>query len=109
MNSIFEHTQASTSSKTICIFWTPTESESYVHSINGGYWTPNHFVPLLFRSTCSQGQNDLTQPNITGPGSVRSAEPLKALKETTNFVYRHQRNQQCRITYRFKFVHLNLM
>ena len=94
MNSVFEHTQASTSSKTICIFWTHTESESYVRSINGGYWTPNHFVSLLFPSNCSQGQNDLIQPNITSPGSVRSTEPLKALKERTNLIYRHQRNQQ---------------
>ena len=92
INSIFECAQANTSSKTICIFWTHTESESYVHSINGGYWTPNHFVPLLFPSNCSQGQNDLTQPNITAPGSVRSTEPLKVLKERTNFIYRHQRN-----------------
>ena len=93
-NSIFEHAQASTSSKTICIFWTHTESESYVRSINGGYWTPNHFVPLLFPSNCSQGQNDLTQPSITSPGSIRFTESLKALKERTNFIYRYQRNQQ---------------
>ena len=94
MNSIFEYAQASTSSKTICIFWTHTESESYVRSINGGYWTPNHFVPLLFPSNCSQDQNDLTQLNITCPGSVRSTEPLKALKERIHFIDRHQRNQQ---------------
>lgn len=77
MNSTFEHAQTSTSSNTICIFWTHTASESYVRRINAGNWSPNHFVPLLFPPNCLQDQNDLSQANITGPGPVRLTSQLK--------------------------------
>ena len=58
MNSTFEPTQSSSSSKTIHIFWTHIQNETYVHSSNAGIWTPNHFMPLLFPSDYSQIQND---------------------------------------------------
>lgn len=72
MNSTFEYIQGSASSKTICIFWTHTESENYVRSVNAGNWSPNHFVPLLLPSDYSHNQNEFVQPKITGTGSVRS-------------------------------------
>ena len=77
MNSTFEHAQGNTASKTICIFWTHTESEINARRANGGYWTPNHFVPLLFPSNYPESQNDLAQSRIAGSGSVRSRSKLK--------------------------------
>lgn len=72
MNSTFKYAQSTTSSKTIYILWTHTESESYVRRINGGNWTPNHFAPLLLSSNLAHSQNDLAHPKIIGSGSVTS-------------------------------------
>ncbi|CAF4952261.1 unnamed protein product, partial [Rotaria magnacalcarata] len=46
MNNTFEHAQCSIASKTICLFWTHTESEIEARRSNAGNWSPNHFVPL---------------------------------------------------------------
>ena len=58
MNSTCEPTQSSRSFKTIHIFWTHIQNETYVRSSNAGNWTPNHFVPLLFPLGYFQIQND---------------------------------------------------
>ncbi|CAF3155653.1 unnamed protein product, partial [Rotaria socialis] len=74
MNNIFEHAQCSIASKTICLFWTHTESEIEARRSNAGNWSPNHFVPLLLPSDNSQSQNHLSQPKISGSAST----PTKA-------------------------------
>ena len=61
MNSTLEHAQSNMASKTICIFWTHTESEINARTASGGYWIPNHFVLLLFPSNYPESQNDLAQ------------------------------------------------
>ncbi|CAF1417271.1 unnamed protein product [Rotaria magnacalcarata] len=68
MNNTFEHAQCSIASKTICLFWTHTESEIETRRSNAGNWSPNHFVPLLLPSDNSLSQNHLAQPNISGSG-----------------------------------------
>ncbi|CAF5029718.1 unnamed protein product, partial [Rotaria magnacalcarata] len=68
MNNTFEHAQCSIASKTICLFWTHTESEIEARRSNAGNWSPNHFVPLLLPSDNSQSQNHLCQPKISGSG-----------------------------------------
>lgn len=50
MNTTIHHIDCNTSSKTICLFWTHTRDELSVCSSNGGQWSPNHFVPLLYSS-----------------------------------------------------------
>ena len=72
MNSTFEHAQHSIAPKTICIFWTHTQSEIDARRNNAGNWSPNHFVPLLLPSDNSQSQNHLAQPKISGSGLVSS-------------------------------------
>lgn len=72
VNRTLEYAQSTTSSKTVFIFWTHTQSESHVCRINTRNWTPNHFVPLLLSPDYSHTQNDFTQPRIVGPGPVRS-------------------------------------
>ncbi|CAF1925095.1 unnamed protein product, partial [Rotaria magnacalcarata] len=74
MNNTFEHAQCSIVSKTICLFWTQTESEIEARRSNADNWSPNHFVPLLLPSHNSQSQNHLGQPKISGSGST----PTKA-------------------------------
>lgn len=61
MNNIFEHAQNTTSSKTIYIMWTHTQSEIFVRQSNGGNWSPNHFVPLLHPSNDFQYGEDIFQ------------------------------------------------
>jgi hypothetical protein len=46
-NSIFQCNQYTSTSNTIFVFWSNTQSEIYARSCNAGNWTPNHFVPLL--------------------------------------------------------------
>ncbi|CAF4618266.1 unnamed protein product, partial [Rotaria magnacalcarata] len=41
MNNTFEHAQCSIASKTICLFWTHTESEIEARRSNAGNWSPN--------------------------------------------------------------------
>ncbi|CAF3340850.1 unnamed protein product, partial [Rotaria socialis] len=74
MNNTFEHAQCSIASKTICLFWTHTESEIEAHRSNAGNWSPKRFVPLLLPSDNSQSQNHLAQPKISDSGST----PTKA-------------------------------
>ncbi|CAF4236847.1 unnamed protein product [Rotaria magnacalcarata] len=74
MNNTFEHAQCSIASKTICLFWTHTESKIEARRSNAGNSSPNHFVPLLLPSDNSQSQNHLDQPKISGSGST----PTKA-------------------------------
>ncbi|CAF3269398.1 unnamed protein product [Rotaria socialis] len=74
MNNTFEHAQCSIASKTICLFWTHTESETEARRSNAGNWSPNHFVQLLLPSDNSQSQNHLSQPKISDSGST----PTKA-------------------------------
>ncbi|CAF5177646.1 unnamed protein product, partial [Rotaria magnacalcarata] len=74
MNNTFEHAQYSIASKTICLFWTHSESGIEARRNNAGNWSPNHFVPLLLPSHNSQSQNHLGQPKISGSGST----PTKA-------------------------------
>lgn len=50
MNTTFRPIGGSSSSETICIFWTHTLDEMSVRSRNAGTWSPNHFVPLLYPS-----------------------------------------------------------
>ncbi|CAF5160737.1 unnamed protein product, partial [Rotaria magnacalcarata] len=69
MNNTFEHAQYSIASKTICLFWTHSESGIEARRNNAGNWSPNHFVPLLLPSHNSQSQNHLGQPKISGSGS----------------------------------------
>ncbi|CAF3731061.1 unnamed protein product [Rotaria socialis] len=70
MNNTFEHAQCSIASKTICLFWTHTESEIEARRSNAGNWSPNHFVPLLLPSDNSQSQNHLRQSKISGSASA---------------------------------------
>lgn len=90
MNNTFDHAQCSIVSKTICLFWTHTESEIEVRRSNAGNWSPNHFVPLLLPSDNSHSQNHLGQPKISGSGSVSSSLWLNALNRKSTFTYRHQ-------------------
>lgn len=53
MNSTFHYDGSNTSSDTIYIFWTHTLNETYARKNNQGYWSPNHFVPLVFSSNIS--------------------------------------------------------
>ncbi|CAF1991547.1 unnamed protein product [Rotaria magnacalcarata] len=68
MNSTFEHAQYSIASKTVCIFWKHTQSETNARKNNAGNWSPNHFVPLLLPSDNFQGQNFLVPPKTSGSG-----------------------------------------
>lgn len=57
MNSTFQCASYSNSSTTVSIFWTNTETEEKVRLNNGGYWTPNHFVPLLYSMNYTPDDN----------------------------------------------------
>ena len=81
MNSTFESIESSSSSKTIHIFWTHTQNETFARSSNAGNWTPNHFVSLLFPTDYYRIQNDWTLSKIATPSLVSYSFQLKTEKE----------------------------
>ena len=70
MNRTFEHEEPECSAETIFLFWTNTQTERDVHSINNGSWTPNHFVPLLLPPDNDLCQMDISQPHVDGTDTV---------------------------------------
>ena len=70
MNRTFEHEGPKDSCGTISLFWTNTQTERDVRSMNNGSWTPNHFVPLLLPPDNELYQMDTTQPHTDGLDTV---------------------------------------
>ena len=70
MNRTFEHDDPKCPSKTISLFWTHTQTESHVRSMNNGTWTPNHFVPLLILPDNERREMEITQPHADGLDTV---------------------------------------
>lgn len=61
----------------IALLWSHTRNESEVRAINGGHWSPNHFVPLVLPNN----QNELHYSNQS-----KSTLWVNSLQTIQNFI-----------------------
>ena len=84
-NNIFQCNEYNSTSNTVSVLWSNTQSEIYARSCKAGNWASNHFVPLLAVQDDIILQNTFASADLTFSNTVSTSHfLLDQIIDTTN-------------------------